>query len=131
MVSRYHKLWHPMQEYCTKGTRRDATKALLKVLSNHLSLSNRRNEKKNKRRAKQLASNLSKKQLKEQKAQTKTAKLSRGQRYLPHEPNLEMNDLENGKVKDSVDYSFKTPDSATDQQVLNIVFPRSLFSHQI
>ena len=113
-----------MQEYCTKGTRRDATKALLKVLSNHLSLSNRRNEKKNKRRAKQLASNLSKKQLKEQKAQTKTVKLSRGQRYLPHEPNLEMNDLENEKVKNPVDYSSKTPDSASDQQVLNIVFPR-------
>ena len=118
-----------MQEYCTKGTRRDATKALLKVLSNHLSLSNRRNEKKNKRRAKQLASNFSKKQIKEQKAQTKAVKLSRGQRYLPHEPNQEINDLEHGKVKDSVDYSFKNPDPLTDQQVLNIVFLDHFFHH--
>ena len=33
-----------MQEYCTRGTRKDATKALLKLLSNHLSLKNRREE---------------------------------------------------------------------------------------
>lgn len=116
-----------MQEYCTKVTRRDATKALLKVLSNHLSLSNRRNEKKNKRRAKQLASNSSKKQLKEQKAQNKTVKLARGQRYLPHEPSLEIKASKHVKVNDSVDHAFKTPDSVTDQQVLKVIFTRSLF----
>ena len=78
-----------MQEYCTRGTRRDATKALLKVLSNHLSLSSRRKERKNKRRAKQLKSNSSKKQLKDNKIQSKTSKLVQGQRYLPHDPSLD------------------------------------------
>ena len=118
VVSRYHKLWHPMQEYCTRVTRRDATKALLKVLANYLSLSNRRNEKKNKRRAKQLSSNLSKKQLKERQVQTKTGKISQGQRYLPHEPNLENGVSKIGKANEPGDNTFKIPEPVSNAKVL-------------
>ena len=102
VVSRYHKLWHPIQEYCTRGTRRDATKALLKVLSNHLSLSNRRKERKNKRRAKQLKSNSSKKQLKDNQIQAKTSKMIQGQRYLPHDPTLETQSSRNESTANSL-----------------------------
>ena len=110
-----------MQEYCTKGTRRDATKALLKVLSNYLSLSNRRNEKKNKRRAKQLSSNLSKKQLKERQVQSKTGKISQGQRYLPHEPNVENGVPKTGKAEEPEDSTFKVPEPVSNAKVLKLL----------
>jgi len=35
-VSRSHKVTHPIQEYCTRSTKRDATKALLKTIQNNL-----------------------------------------------------------------------------------------------
>ena len=35
-VSRGHKLEHPMQEYCYRSNRRDATKAFVKLLVNNL-----------------------------------------------------------------------------------------------
>jgi len=41
-TSRSHKQSHPIQEYCTRSTRRDATRALLKLLINNLKRSRRR-----------------------------------------------------------------------------------------
>lgn len=35
-TSRSHKPTHPIQEYCTRSTKRDATKALIKLLANNL-----------------------------------------------------------------------------------------------
>ena len=96
--NRYHRLWHPMQEYCTRGTRKDATKALLKLLSNHLSLKKRREEKKKRRNAKLLRSNKSK-ELKENKFNMKNTKNSHDQRYLPHDPRLETEDSNLGNTK--------------------------------
>ena len=114
VVSRYHKLWHPIQEYCTRGTRRDETRALLKVLSNHLSLAKRRKEKRNIRRAKQLSSNSSKNQLKEKQVQTKTSKITQSQRYLPHDPKLEKEASTNEKGIEKAENTFKVPESVVD-----------------
>ena len=114
VVSRYHKLWHPIQEYYTRGTRRDETRALLKVLSNHLSLAKRRKEKRNKRRAKQLSSNSSKNQLKEKQVQTKTSKITQSQRYLPHDPKLEKEASTNEKGIEKAENTFKVPESVVD-----------------
>ncbi len=38
LTSRGHKISHPMQEYCYKSTRRDATRAALKTMANKLGL---------------------------------------------------------------------------------------------
>ena len=37
-TSQNHKLSHPMQEYCYKSSRKEATRALLKLISNNLGL---------------------------------------------------------------------------------------------
>ena len=41
-TSRSHKLTHPIQEYCTRSTRKDATRALVKLLRNKLKRKRRR-----------------------------------------------------------------------------------------
>ena len=108
-----------MQEYCNRGTRKDATKALLKLISNHLSLKKRREEKKKRRKAKQLQSNKCK-ELKENKNIMKHTKNSHGQRYLPHDPRLETEDLTSGNTKktDSSTMDSKQPEDSVDRKVL-------------
>ena len=81
-----------MQEYCTRGTRRDATKAILKFLSNHLSIRKRRKEKQRKRNAKQISTNPHKNSKRNQTQMTYN-KIASGQRYLPHDPHIEREDL--------------------------------------
>lgn len=38
VTTRGHQLWHPMQEYCARGTRKQATRAWLKLIANNLTL---------------------------------------------------------------------------------------------
>ena len=38
LTSQNHKITHPMQEYCYKSSRKEATRALLKLVANNLGL---------------------------------------------------------------------------------------------
>ena len=111
-----------MQEYCTRGTRRDATKALLKLLSNHLSLRKRRKEKQQRRRAKQLNSNQSK-QSRENRFIIKANKMAYRHRYLPHDPRLETGDSNAGTTKEikPEQSSFKVPEHMINGKVFYII----------
>ena len=108
-----------MQEYCTRGTRKDATKALFKVLTNQISIKKRRQDKRNRRRAKQLYAKPPE-AVKELQPKMETNKLARQQRYLLHDPNLERTNLQSEKSslgKDEID-NFKKPYTAANGKVL-------------
>ena len=110
-----------MQEYCARGTRRDETKALLKLLSNHLSWRKRRKEKQQKRRAKQLNSK-SPKQASSSRLHIRPDKMPHRQRYLPHDPRLEIIDSIDGNTKENdLDHgNFKEPTLMTNGKVFYI-----------
>ena len=108
-----------MKEYCTRGTRKDATKALLKLLSNHFSLKKRREEKKKRRKAKLIRSNKCK-EVKENKISMKNTKNSHDQRYLPHDARLERKDSNSGNIKkkESSTMDSELPEDNVDRKVL-------------
>ena len=113
-----------MQEYCNRGTKRDATKAMLKLLANNLSLSKRRKERQNKRRAKQaLSSKSSSNQLNGNQRQNKCSKVSFPQRYLPHNPQYEIGDTHSKNTNNGKEEmeTFKKPENAPNKKV-NVSF---------
>ena len=108
-----------MQEYCTRGTRKDATKALFKVLTNQISIKKRRQDKQNRRRAKKLYAKPPE-ALKEVQPKMDTHKFARNQRYLIHDPSLERTNLRSEKSnlgKDELD-DFKKPCTGANGKVL-------------
>ena len=64
MVSQNHKISHPIQEYCYKSTKKEATRALLKLVANNLGLS------------------------KTSRSRSLFKKKERKRRYLPHDPEM-------------------------------------------
>ena len=64
MISQNHKISHPIQEYCYKSTKKEATRALLKLVANNLGLS------------------------KTSRSRSLFKKKERKRRYLPHDPEM-------------------------------------------
>ena len=64
MTSQNHKISHPIQEYCYKSTKKEATRALLKLVANNLGLS------------------------KTSKSRSLFKKKPIKRRYLPHDPEM-------------------------------------------
>ena len=64
MISQNHKISHPIQEYCYKSTKKEATSALLNLVANNLGLS------------------------KTSRSRSLFKKKERKRRYLPHDPEM-------------------------------------------